>query len=108
MSWPGAFALTQMVEVPIYARALDGRWRRRLAVAFAASAVTHPIVWFVFPWLWPGTIWHRIAAAEAFAVAVEAAWLSAFGVGRSIWWALLANAASVAVGLASQALFGWP
>jgi hypothetical protein len=49
-----------------------------------------------------------VALAEAFAVAVEALWLSRFGVRRSVWLALAANAASVAVGLTSRWLWGWP
>jgi hypothetical protein len=105
LGWLGAFAVTQAVEVPIYARALRGRW----AVAFGASLLTHPVVWFGFP------VWFRslgyarhVALAEAFAVAVEALWLSRFGVRRSVWWALAANAASVAVGLTSRWLWGWP
>ncbi len=105
LAWLGAFAVTQAVEVPLYGRALRGRW----GVAFAASLWTHPVVWFGFP-LWFRTLGHvrQVVLAEAFAVAIEAVWLWRFGVRRSIWWALAANAASVAVGLTSRALIGWP
>lgn len=108
LAWLGGFAVTQAIEVPLYARALRGR-RGRWAVAFGASALTHPVVWFAFPaWLggWPYV--RQVALAEAFAVAVEALWLGAWGVRRSVVWALAANAASVAVGLTSRALWGWP
>ena len=37
--WASAFLLTQLVEVPIYAYALRGRW----TAAFMASAITHSI-----------------------------------------------------------------
>lgn len=49
-----------------------------------------------------------LATAEAFAVIGEAIWLSLWRVPRSIAWALLANAASVVVGLSLRALLGWP
>ncbi len=102
-AWLGAFAVTQLVEVPIYLRATRGRW----VVAFCASLLTHPVVFFGFP-RWFGEYWTGVAAAEAFAVGVEAAWLSGFGVRRSVWWALFANALSVAVGLGLRAAVGWP
>lgn len=105
-AWLGAFALTQAVEVPIYRLALPGRWR--LPVAFGASALTHPVVFFVFPAVWPGGYWSGVAAAEAFAVLAEAAWLSAWGARLSVAWALAANGASLAVGLTSRAIWGWP
>jgi hypothetical protein len=103
-AWLGAFALTQLVEVPIYLRVFPGR----PLVCIGASLLTHPIVFFVFPALWPGSYWAQVAAAEAFAVGAEAAYLSALGVSRSVWWALAANAASVGVGLTSRWLWGWP
>jgi len=102
--WLAAFAFTQAVEVPLYTRATGGR----VTVAFGASLLTHPIVFFLFPALWPGSYWGQVAAAEAFAVAVEAAWLGAFGVRHSIWWAVGANLLSAGLGLGSRALFGWP
>ncbi len=105
--WAAAFAVTTAVEAPVYAHALRAR-RRRWAWALSASALTHPIVWFVFPRFWPGGWWHQTLAAEAFAVTVEAVGLSALGVSRSVAWALLANGASVAVGLSARALWGWP
>ncbi len=103
-AWLGAFALTQLVEVPIYLRALRGR----LAWAFGLSLLTHPIVFFVFPRLVEGPYWAMVSMAEAFAVAVEAALLSALGVERSLWWALLANGCSVAASLLTRSLIGWP
>ena len=107
LRWAAAFAVTQAVEAPIYAYALRGR-PRRWAWALALSAVTHPVVFFAFPRLWPGGWLHQTLAAEAFAVAVEGALLSRLGVARSLAWALLANGASVAVGLTARHLWGWP
>lgn len=113
LPWLLAFAFTQLVEVPIYRRALDGRF----LVAFGASALTHPVVWFVFPWLFyrsapldgsPALYWTMVAAAETFAVGVEAVWLAAFGLRRALLWSLLANASSLGLGLLSRWLFGYP
>jgi hypothetical protein len=107
-AWLAAFAFTQAVEVPLYTWALR---RRRVAAlwAFGASALTHPVVWFVMPQLsWPGGYWGYVAAAETFAVGVEALYLRSLGVRWPLLWALLANGASASLGLASRAWFGWP
>lgn len=111
-AWLAAFALTQIVEMPIYVRALRKKTIERLpvalAIAFGASALTHPIVWFVFPELIPGAWLTMVLAAEAFAIATEALWLRAFGLDRALAWAGFTNAASVLVGLTTRALFDWP
>ena len=100
--WLLAFAFTQAVEIPIYRRAGAPLW-----VAFAASALTHPVVWFVFPlagleWGWM-VVW-----AELFAWLAEALWLRWHGVRRPLLWSLLANGASLSLGLLSRGLFGVP
>ena len=103
-AWLAAFAVTQIVEVPIYAIALRERaWASRLALAFGASAITHPFVWFLFPRL-VQDYWTMVVLAEAFAVLVEAGWLWCFGLKRAILWTLLANGTSVGVGFALYAL----
>lgn len=103
--WLSAFLLTQLVEVPIYGYALRGR----LLLAFGASALTHPIVWFAIQPLWPGRYHQGVLVAEAFAVIVEALYLRRFGALRRAWaWSLAANAASVAVSIATRALIHWP
>lgn len=104
--WLVAFVFTQAIEVPLYLRITDGRW----STSVLASTFTHPIVWFVFPALCPLSwgYWGMVAAAEAFAVAGEAAWLRLNGVGMSLKWALLVNAASAVAGLLLRALFDVP
>jgi hypothetical protein len=103
--WLAAFVLTQVLEVPVYLRAGAG-WR----TALLASTLTHPVVWFGFPLLGRMGLgyWGMVAAAETFAVGLEALWLSANGVRRAFAWSLLANATSVGGGLLIRSLFGWP
>ena len=107
LPWLSAFLVTQLVECPIYARVLRQRlhpWR----LAFMLSAITHPIVFFIFPKGSWGGYWSMVSAAELFAVVSEALLLSALGVKRSIAWALVANAASVTVGLGLRWGLNWP
>ena len=104
--WLSAFLFTQLIEMPIYRRGLGVSW----LAAFGATALTHPIVWFV--------IFHRgvradyttkAIAAELFAWLAEAAYFRfCFGRRKALIWALVANAASVTLGLLSRALFGAP
>ncbi len=100
--WFAAYLVTQLIEVPIYLRVTT------LRIALAASTVTHPIVWFVFPMFWPRGYWSMVAAAEVFAWGVEALWLKSFGVKRAMLWSFLANAASLCIGLALRKYFGFP
>jgi hypothetical protein len=108
MPWPAlgqwlvGFVFTQAVEMPLYVSA-TASWR----VAFFASALTHPVVWFLFPLL-PLAYWPMVALAELFAVLAEAWWLRAHGVSRALLWSLAANGASATVGLLSRAAFGVP
>ena len=108
-AWLGGFFVTQIVEVPIYAVALRGR----LHIAFLASMLTHPIVWFVLPEVAQRLgigYWTYVVIAEAFAVSAEALLLAKLGdLGKKAWgWALVANASSVASGLLCRHFFGWP
>jgi hypothetical protein len=80
----------------------------RCAVGFGASAITHPIVWFVIPRVAVGSYWMMVGQAEAFAVIVEAVYMRLFGLRRALAWSILANAASAGLGLLSRAAFGWP
>lgn len=104
--WLSAFLFTQLVEIPIYMRGL----RCSFLVAFGASALTHPLVWFLFfsP-RWEAPYAGKLAAAELFAWLAEAAYFR-FGwkKPRALPWALAANAASLALGLLSRRLFGGP
>ena len=107
ISWLGAFVVTQAVECPIYGWALRNRSHRWLW-AFALSAVTHPIIFFVFPTFFPADYWTYVSVAEAFAVGVETLILQSLAVSSALRWALLANGASLLLGGSLRAVFGWP
>ena len=47
-------------------------------------------------------------AAETFAVLVEGVFLALFGLRQAFLWSLLANAASLGLGLLSREIFGVP
>ena len=114
LAWLGAFLVGQAIEVPVYALALRRRRPRlasRLLLAFAPTALTHPIVWFVFPRLFTDDrYWTMVLLAELFAVAVEAIVVRLAGLEwrLAVAASLAANGASVALGLAGRQLFGWP
>jgi hypothetical protein len=115
-SWLLAFAFTQIVEVPIYRRALGASFGE----AFGASAVTHPIVWLVMmprtigfsiaPFLGDESWQTRAIVMELFAWLAEAAW---FGLvfhrrplTRALLWTFVANVVSLFLGFLAQHLFG--
>jgi hypothetical protein len=103
--WGVAFFFTQLFEMPVYWFAT-----KSLRVSFLASAMTHPVVWFVFPVLmehglsWP---W-MVVFAELFAVLAEAWWLHFNGIKRAFWWSLGANAFSATCGFVLRGWFGFP
>ena len=106
-AWLVAFAFTELVEIPIYKAGLSVS----LLAAFGASAITHPIVWFVFfnPRWAAGHYTATLVAAELFAWLVEAAYFRfVFGRRRALLWSLVANASSLGLGSLSRALFGVP
>ncbi|HEY0192446.1 MAG TPA: hypothetical protein VGC42_15105 [Kofleriaceae bacterium] len=108
-AWALAFALTQLVELPVYRAIARVRWWQ----AFSLSLVTHPLVWFSFPGLYDrGWLsWTAMTCvAEAFAYATEAAMLRGAGVRwpRAILASCAANTASIAAGALTRALWGVP
>ena len=109
LAWLRAFLFTQLIEAPIYRRGYGAS----LAVALGASTITHPVVWFVFfgplSLLEPLPYAAKLTMAELFAWLVESAWLArATRLPGAVRYALLANAASLTLGMATRALFGFP
>jgi hypothetical protein len=107
--WGLAFALTQLVEVPIVValtRAAEAPAWKRAAAAFVATLATHPIVWFVIPEFSLGFNvgeGARVFTSEAWAFAAECAiyrlFLPPLGWRRAAAASAIANAASFGVGV---------
>ncbi len=109
-SWLRAFVFTEIVEAPIYRRMLGVSYRRGLT----ASALTHPFVWFVFPFVGAGIHLGYLGfavLAELFAWLVEAFYFARdrrIPLRRALCVSFCANAASVVLALVSRSLFGAP
>ncbi len=108
VAWAKAFAFTQLVEAPIYRRLVPTGW----GPALAASAITHPFVWFVFPWIGEAldtSYTVTTILSEIFAVAVEATFFRRrcrVGWRRAALVSLAANGASVGLGFLVRATLG--
>lgn len=106
MAWLRAFVFTQLVEAPIYRYGGPLPW----SYALGASAITHPIVWFVFfsP-AFEASYEVRVCSAELFALVAEA-WLAStrLPLRRAFGLSLAANAASVVTGEIARAITGYP
>lgn len=102
MTWLTAYLVTQAIEVPIYLDAGQrlGIWRRWL-FAIGASSVTHPVVWYAFPWETAPWGWCFVGA-ESFAVVVEGGLGRWAGLERPWFRALVANTLSVILGFVIQ------
>ena len=103
--WALAFALTQIIEVPIVValtRAAELPAWKRAATAFVATLATHPIVWFVVPELGLGES-ARVSASEGWAFGAECViyrlFLAPLGWRASAAASALANAASFGIGV---------
>ena len=104
-TFPGAYALTLLLETPIYWFFLVGYTRTEKAVALSllVNTITLPVVWFVLPPLLISNYLLYFAIAELFAWLAEAAMVKlAFQEmpwERAILAALAANAVSAGMGL---------
>jgi hypothetical protein len=78
-AWATAFVATQVIEVPVVSWVLKGRAPgiRIAASAVLATAITHPILWFVLPPLFDDHF-TMVATGEIAIVLVEAVvlWLA--------------------------------
>ena len=108
--WLSAFALTLCVETPIYWLLLHRTpppWWRPLVASLGLNALTHPALWYLFPYWEP--YWAYVVVAEACVTLVETCLLAALlqhwhvARHRVVWLApvsaVLANATSTLVGL---------
>jgi hypothetical protein len=98
--WLQAFLFTELIELPIYCVALRGfGWSMRFVLAFGASLVTHPIVWWSITTFGQDRYWTLVTISEVGAVVVEAFYLRLLAVPRAFEWSLIANGASFGLGL---------
>ena len=111
--WFVAFLLTLAVEVPVAVfllRRAEPNMLRAAALVVFANLMTHPLVWFVWTQVFLIGTPEYVIAAETWAIAAEALFyavvIRGLGPGRAIVIAVVANAASFAVGrVVSQV---WP
>ena len=106
MSWPAAFLLTQLIELAV-GRFIwrEVEWKRFVLIVLTASALTHPVVWFVFPSLardggWSYSLY--LCVAESYALGIELVWYWVMRVPRPLLLAAAANGASFVIGWALQ------
>jgi len=112
VDWLLAFVATVLIEAAIVVAAtrdLGLTLKRRSLVALGAQALTHPLVWFVFPRL-PGAAEAWFWFSELTAVVLEgllyARALTGLGTLRAFGLAAVANALSLGAGVAWNALTG--
>jgi len=102
--WLSAFLLTQAIEIPLYLwmgrRVPAGK---RLAAAAGASTLTHPLLWFCFPWD-SGNYLRSFLTGECLVVLSETAVLQRAGFPRPLAVSVLVNTASCGAGLLAGAL----
>ncbi len=107
LTWPAAFAITTLVEIPLVVagtRAVPARPTSRVMTAFAAQLLTHPVVWFVFPRLAWLSVSVSLGLSELWAWLLEAGVYALFFFPRlsplgALGLSAFANGASVAFGL---------
>jgi hypothetical protein len=111
--WFAAFLLTLAVEVPIgvfLLRRPEPNAARAAAIVVFANLVSHPMVWFVWTQVFLIGTAEYVIAVETWAIAIEALFYAVvvrgLGPGRAVLIAVVANAASFAVGRVVAQL--WP
>lgn len=98
MTWPVALLLTLLIEFPIWwVGSRDSPRAARWLVGLGGTLLTHPVVWFVFPWHSApyGVV---LVAAELFAWGAEAALAHGLAVRRPWLLSAYANGASFLTG----------
>jgi hypothetical protein len=112
-AWARAFALTCAIEVPVVllaTREAGPPALRRAVIVLVGQLATHPLVWFVFPYV-PGlTGWMAFVASELYATGIEAVLYAAawprLGTARALGVSAVANAASLGIGLVLGRVMG--
>lgn len=99
-----ALGITLACELPIMPLlARTQPVMRVLVIAASASIITHPIAWHIASVLSPDEYPTGLWIIEFCVILAEAAWYQFWlrnGLGKSLWWSLLANTLSFAAGVA--------
>ncbi len=98
MIWLLCFLATQLIEMPIYVKMIDVSMGRRLLFAFGASAITHPILWFLMPW---GALpyFYLLILGEAAVFIIEGFYFQALGMKKPFYMSTVANSVSLSLGV---------
>jgi hypothetical protein len=110
--WLRAFLFTLLFELPVAVwllRQAEPSLRRRIPLIVFANLATHPAVWFIFPELDLPYL-PTVVLAELWAWWIEAAFfflVMRTTARRAVLVSGLANATSLALGLALRAATGW-
>jgi len=106
LTFPEAYALTLLLETPVYwffLRKYCPAWKA-IAASLILNTITLPVVWFVLPPILISNYLLYFAIAELFAWLAEAAMVklafSELSLKKALAVALAANAVSAAAGLA--------
>ena len=109
--WLRAFVLTQVVEISVGMCLLGGEEasrRRRAGVLFTATLVTHPVLWFVAPFLFESYETY-VVVSEVTITLVEAVVLWRLLPTRTVWQALFTsavmNGCSIIAGMIAEPFF---
>ena len=109
MTWPIAFLLTQLTEITIGLFLWKEISKRKAALyIFCASAITHPIVWFVIPQIADEQQWSYhtyVLVAETYAYGVEILWYYILKAPRPILLSCAANTGSFLLGVLIHSIF---
>lgn len=102
MSWPLAFLLTLILEIPVVLLLLARGWRKDLPLALLANSITHPVLWFVLPPLFSDYLTFLIVGELAVFTSEALLYAAAVRCWRGAAAGVAANSLSMAVGLLLQ------
>jgi hypothetical protein len=96
--WQWIFVLALALELPLVFFLARGHRGRAVIASFAANAITHPALWFVWPRVLPYGA--SVVVGELFAVGLEGASIATLGKQKRFGFviALAVNAYSYAIG----------
>ena len=94
--WLNAFLLTLLIEIPIYFSCIRGKVWERLLLSYAPTGLTHPPLWFLFPWGQYDYLFLYVSS-ELLVLLVEGSYLKLMKVDKPFKLAFTANIFSALV-----------